>query len=35
MINGSLNTHFFNSEGDHNTEYFYSKDYTYDVNRKL
>ena len=33
MIDGSLNSHFFNSEGDHNTKYFYSKNYIYDVNK--
>ena len=39
MIDGSLTFQFFSRhnldtyEGDHNTEYFYSKDYVYDVNK--
>ena len=39
MIDGSLTFQFFSRhnlktyEGDHNTEYFYSKDYEYDVNK--
>ena len=39
MIDGSLTFQFFSRhnlttyEGDHNTEYFYSKDYIYDVNK--